>query len=88
MTIDRKLLEMLVCPISKQPVVLLNAAQLQRINELIAQGALHTIGGDAVTEPLRQAVITQNFTTIYRIDDDIPVMIEACGIACEQIGEW
>ena len=88
MTIDRKFVGDVGLPHQQTAVVLLNAAQLQRINELIAQGALHTIGGDVVTEPLRQAVITQNFTTIYRIDDDIPVMIEACGIACEQIGEW
>ena len=88
MTIDRKLLEILVCPITKQPVSMLNQTQLDKINQLIEQGELHTLDGAKLASPLKQALVTQNGNTIYQIDDNIPVMLEDQSIPCEQIPDW
>ncbi|MGI9311389.1 MAG: Trm112 family protein [bacterium] len=85
---DRKLLEILVCPITKQPVSLLDPARLGRVNALIAQGALQTLDGAKIEHPLQAALITRNGATLYRIDDDIPVMLEEQSIPCEQIADW
>ena len=85
MTIDRKLLEILVCPITKQPVSLLGQARLDKVNQLIEQGKLHTLDGAQIDTPLAQALITQNGNTLYQVDGDIPVMLEEKSIPCEQI---
>lgn len=88
MTIDRKLLEILVCPITKQPLALLSQARLDKVNHMIAQGKLHTLDGTKLDKPLTQALITQNATTLYQVDGVIPVMLEAQSIPCEQIVDW
>ena len=88
MPVDRKLLEILVCPVTKQPVSMLEASKLQRLNELVAEGQIHTLDGTAVTEPLQEALITANGNTIYRVDDSIPVMLESESIPCEQVAGW
>lgn len=86
--IDRKLLEILVCPVSKQPVFPLNQTRLVKLNEAIAQGSIHTHAGEKLTEPLREALITKNGNTLYPIDSGIPVMLESAAIPCEQIPDW
>lgn len=88
MAIDRKLLEILVCPITKQPVSPLGQPRLNKVNQLIAQGKLHTLDGAPVDTPLTQALITQNGNTLYRVEGDIPVMLEEKSIPCEQIMDW
>lgn len=88
MTIDRKLLEILVCPITKQPVSLLGQARLDKVNQLIAQGKLQTLDGTKLDKPMKQALSTQNGGTLYQVDGDVPVMLEAQSIPCEQIPDW
>lgn len=88
MAIERKLLEILVCPVTKQSLFMLNQARLDLLNQLIAQGKLHTLDGVALKHPLQQALITKNGSTIYRVDDNVPVMIEEQSIPCEQIADW
>ena len=85
MAIDRKLLEILVCPVTKQPVSLLSQIRLDKVNRLIEQGKLHTLDGAKLDTPLQQALITQNGNTIYQVHGDIPVMLEEQSIAGEQI---
>jgi len=88
MTLDRKLLEILVCPVTKQPVFPLDQTRLDKVNQLIAQGKLHTHAGDKLKTPLQQALITRNGNTIYRVEEGVPVMLEGESVACEQIGDW
>lgn len=88
MPIDRKLLEVLVCPITKLPVFVLEEQKLQKLNELISQGALQTMDGKAVSEPLQEALITRNKNVIYRIENNIPIMLESQGMAVDQIEKW
>ena len=88
MAIDRKLLEILVCPITKQPVSMLSQARLEQVNGLIEEGKLHTVGGVKLDKPLEQALITKNGSTLYPVNGNIPVMLEAQSIPCEQIAAW
>ena len=88
MTVNRKLLEILVCPVSKQPVFVLDQARLDKVNRLIEQGRVHTLDGSRLDTPLEQALITQNGGTLYQVRDNIPVMLEAQSIPCEQIMDW
>ena len=76
MCVDRKLLEILVCPVTKQPVSMLSLAKLDLLNRKISAGEVSNHGGTVVSSPLAEALITENGTTIYPVADGIPVMLE------------
>ena len=88
MSIDKKLLEILCCPVTKVPVKLLPKPKLGALNERVAAGEVKRATGDTVSEPLDEALITENGTTIYRIDSGIPVMLEDEAIPTAQLGEF
>ena len=52
MPISQELLEILVCPETKQPVAIADDALIARINADIEAGRLRNRGGDAVSEPI------------------------------------
>ena len=72
---DRKLLDILVCPTTRQPLSLLESAGLECLNRAIATGALQRSDGSTQTDTLRAALITRDRKTVYRIDDGIPVLL-------------
>ena len=62
MKIDPKLMEILVCPVSKQPVSLLSDDKLARLNEQISQGTVNSLDGEQIKDELSAALITENKT--------------------------
>jgi len=88
MPISEDLLEILCCPESKVPVEMLSSDQLNKLNAEIQAGKVEAVGGDKVTKPLQEALITTDGKTIYRIDDNIPVMLVDQGIATRQLADW
>ena len=85
MPIDPKLLDILCCPVSKQPVFPLSEEKLATVNAVIASGHVTQADGTVVETPLSEGLITKNKQRIYRIDDGIPVMLEEESIAVDQI---
>ncbi len=88
MTVDKKLLEILVCPTTKVPVSLLSKDKLAILNRHIESGDVRFADGSNVTGPLQAALITEDGRTIYVIDDDIPIMLEDQAIAANQVPGW
>lgn len=82
---DRKLLDILVCPASRQPLSMLDAASLDALNRAIAAGGVRRNDGGAQTDTLREALITRDRKTVYRIDDGIPVLLAEDGIGAAQV---
>ncbi len=82
---DRKLLDILACPASRQPLAMLDAAGLDALNHAIATGSVRRIDDTVQSEPLREALLTRDRKIIYRIDDGIPVLLVEEGIATAQI---
>jgi uncharacterized protein YbaR (Trm112 family) len=80
MTMDRKLLDLLVCPATRQPLALLDKPGLEALNRAIAAGGVNRADGTAQTEPVREALITRDRKMIYRVDDGIPVLLIEEGI--------
>jgi len=85
---DRKLLDILCCPASKQPLALLNKAELRALNEAIAAGGLKRMDGSPQSEPLKEGLITRDHQTIYRIEDGIPVLLSDEGIATALVADF
>ena len=85
---DRKLLDILACPATRQPLALLEPAGLDAINRAIASGAVDRAGGEAQAETLREALVTRDRKTVYRVDDGIPVLLAEEGIATSQASDF
>ena len=82
---DRKLLDILCCPASKQPLALLNKAELKALNEAVAAGGLKRVDGSLQASPLKEGLITRDHQTVYRIEDGIPVLLSDEGIASANV---
>ena len=82
---DRKLLDILCCPASKQPLALLNKAELRALNEAIDAGGLKRVDGSVQSTPVKDGLITRDHQTVYRIEDGIPVLLSDEGIATARI---
>ena len=88
MPIDGKLLEILCCPVSKTPLVRLPPDKLKKLNAAIAAGEVQYVHGEAVTEPLREALITEDARVVYPVIDEIPILLEEKGIGTTQLQEF
>ena len=88
MTVDRRLLEILVCPITRVPVKALSKERLSALNRQVAQGAVKHLDGTTVEGALGEALITDDGRTVYRVEDGIPVMLEDQAIPTEQLEDW
>lgn len=82
---DRKLLDLLVCPATRQPLVVLESRGLHALNDAIAAGGVVRGDGSAQAEPLREALVTRDRKRVYRIDDGIPVLLAEDAILTSQI---
>jgi uncharacterized protein YbaR (Trm112 family) len=78
---DKKLLDILCCPSSKQALHLLSSKQLECLNKAISEQSVQQLDGQKLLTPLKQALITKDQKIIYRIDDGIPVLLSEEGIS-------
>lgn len=85
---DRKLLDILACPATRQPLALLDKAGLEALNRAIAGGGVRRVDDSAQTAPLREALVTRDHKLVYRIDDGIPVLLVEEAIATAQIADF
>jgi len=88
MAIDKKLLEILVCPVTKVPVKPLARDRLAILNRCIENGEIKRVDGEPLQEPLTEALITSDGRTLYPVDDGIPIMLEEQGITANQAPGW
>ncbi len=75
MPVSEELLEILVCPETKQPVKLAPQDVLERLNERIAAKDLRNRGGEAVSNSLAEGLVREDGKILYPVDDGIPVML-------------
>ena len=85
MAVDRKLLEILCCPVTRVPVERLAPAKLGAVNEAIHEGGVKYADGSPVGTELSEALITATGTTIYVVEDGIPIMLEDRSIPAIQL---
>ncbi len=73
--IEQTLLDILVCPATKQPLRVADEDLLKRLNASIEAGSVTNRGGEAVTTPLAEALVREDGTILYPVRDDIPIML-------------
>lgn len=75
MPVSEELLEILVCPESRQPLHPASREELDALNARAASGTLRNRGGEAVKGPLEEALVREDGRVLYPVDDGIPVML-------------
>ncbi len=83
--IDQNIIDVLACPATHRGLRPLSADRLRQLNDRIAAGRAIYVDGETIEEPVSAALVTDNDTLIYRIDDDIPVLLVERGIATRQL---
>jgi uncharacterized protein YbaR (Trm112 family) len=75
MSVDPELLEILVCPETRQPVKPAGADVLSKLNEEIRTGRVRTRGGQTVSQPVGEGLLREDGKVLYPVEDGIPVML-------------
>ena len=88
MPVNGKLLEILCCPVSKTPLTVLGRQKLDKLNNAIKSGEALFVDGEKVTDPLQEALVTEDGKVVYPVQDDIPVLLEEKGIGTTQFQEF
>ena len=82
---DRKLLDILVCPATRQSLSMLETAGLEALNRAIGEGRVKRNDDGVQADALREALVTRDRKTVYRVDDGMPVLLVEDGIATAQV---
>ena len=82
---DKRLLDILCCPVSKTPVRAVSKHELDALNDAIAAGKVDSVAGVGIRERVTEALITTDRKVIYRVEDGIPVMLPEEGIGTAQL---
>lgn len=82
---DRKLLDLIVCPTTRQPLAPLDSRALDALNAAIAAGGVARADGSLQTDRVGEALVTQDRSLVYRVDDGIPVLLGEEAIATAQL---
>lgn len=73
--VDQSLLDILVCPETKQPLHAAESELLERLNARVRTGSVTARGGEAVSEEIAEGLVREDGTVLYPVRDDIPIML-------------
>lgn len=73
--VNPELLEILVCPETKQTLTVAGAEILDRVNRGVEEGYLRNQGGDRVKDSIEGGLVRKDGKVMYPVRDDIPVML-------------
>lgn len=73
--LDTKLLDIICCPETRGALKLADAERLASLNNAVSAGSLKNVGGETVTEPFAEALITEDGSRVYPVRDGIPVLL-------------
>ena len=83
---DKKLLDILCCPITRRPLSLAKSDVVRQLNAAIAEGDVSNRDGSVLSNALKEVLITDDGKLIYPVEDGIPVLLEGESIQVEQFG--
>ena len=73
--INQKLLEIVVCPLSRQPLRIAEGPVIDRLNQAIAAGRVKDRVGRPVATPIEEGLLRQDGQVLYPVRDGIPVLL-------------
>jgi uncharacterized protein YbaR (Trm112 family) len=82
---DKRLLTILRCPVTHKGLNVAKRDLLARVNTAIESGAISNRDGTVLTEPLDEALVTDDEKLAYPVSNGIPVLLEGESISLELI---
>jgi len=82
---DKKLLQILCCPVTHKGLSLARSELLDSVNNAIGEGKLQNRDGDVLTDKLDEALVTDDGKLMYPVDDGIPVLLEGESVSLDQL---
>ena len=82
---EKRLLNILRCPVTHKGLSLARRETLGRLNAAINEGRICNHDGTTLTDPLSEALVTDDDKLLYPIDDGIPVLLEGEAIRIDQL---
>jgi uncharacterized protein YbaR (Trm112 family) len=73
---DKRLLTILRCPVTHKGLNVAKRDLLARVNTAIESGAISNRDGTVLTEPLDEALVTDDEKLAYPVSNGIPVLLE------------
>jgi uncharacterized protein len=86
--VDRRLLDILCCPATRQPLSPLRDAELEAINRGIEAGRVHRADGEPERQAWQAGLITSDRKLAYRIEDGIPVLLAEEAVSTAQVTDF
>ena len=84
---DKRLLDIVCCPVTQLPLQLLDAERLARLNVAISAGELRNRRSEPLPESLSEALVTRDGRLVYPVRDGIPILLEEESIDWQQLGQ-
>lgn len=84
---DKKLLDILICPVTGAALTPMTAEQRETLNARVREQTLRYVDDTPVETPLEDGLITSDGHTVYRVDEDIPVLLPERGIPFEDVSD-
>jgi len=81
---DKRLLNILRCPVTHKGLSLLKKDKLAKVNSAIEAGEVSTLEGVKLAAPLAEALVTDDGKRLYPVNDGIPVLLESESIHVER----
>lgn len=85
---DRRLLDILCCPATRQPLSPLSSTELETINRGIANGQVQRTDGSPEASPWTAGLLTSDRRLAYRIEDGIPVLLADEAVSTKQVTDF
>lgn len=82
---DKKLLDIICCPLTKLPLQMLDSERLSRLNAAIQSGEITNRADSHLAEELAEALVTRDGRLVYPVRGGIPVLLEDESIDWNQI---
>jgi len=82
---DKKLLTILCCPVSRKGLALARPELLKSVNAAIGAGKLRNHDGNVLEDPFTEALVTDDGKLLYPVRDGIPVLLEGESVALDQL---
>lgn len=86
MNIDKKLADLLRCPVTGQALRVVEKSRLEEINQAAAAGSLAHPDGRPAEGRLEAALVTADGARVYPVRDGIPVMLEEESVVLPEAG--